>query len=63
MQFAKTEGDNEVIREVSERHFTDDVLRIITILQATGDKERAKNIQIDALKVLDNAAIRDAIKP
>jgi|1185.fasta_scaffold1323455_1 hypothetical protein len=42
--------------------YTDEVLRIMTVLRETGDNAGAKNIQAEALKTLENSTIRNALK-
>jgi len=49
-------------RHAIEDIFTEKVVRIITVLQKTGDKAVAQEIQTEALKVLDNGQIRSALK-
>lgn len=46
----------------AERRFTDTMVRLITVLKETGDRERALEIQAEALKVVDSPAIREAVK-
>lgn len=38
-----------------------DVVRLITILRETGDLARAKEIQVEARKALDNPAIQNVL--
>ena len=46
----------------AERLFTDQMVRLITTLETIGDRERALEIQAEALKVVDSPAIRDAVQ-
>lgn len=46
----------------AERRFTDEMVRLITVLKETGDRQRALEIQTQALKVVDSPEIRDAVK-
>ena len=62
MEYAKKK-EADASRQASERIFTEDVVRIITILRETGDRDSAKKIQGDALSVLNNPAIREALQP
>jgi tetratricopeptide (TPR) repeat protein len=49
-------------QEAFERIFTDSVVRIMTVLDKTGDGTLAREIQSDALAVLDSPIIKDALK-
>jgi len=49
-------------RQAYERIFTDKIVRIITVLEKTGDRNEARGIQLKALLVLESSVIRDAIK-
>jgi ribosomal protein S7 len=62
MKFAKTSKSGDAPRRAFEGIFTDEVVRIITVLRETGDKTGAKKIQTEALKTLDNATIRNAVQ-
>jgi tetratricopeptide (TPR) repeat protein len=62
IEFAQTSKNGDASRQASEQIYTDEVVRIITVLRETGDKTGAKNIQTEALKTLDNPAIRNALK-
>jgi hypothetical protein len=42
--------------------YTDEVVRLITVLDKTGDRALALEIQSNALAVLDSPAIRDAVR-
>lgn len=46
----------------SERMFAEEIVRVITVLAKTGDRERALEIQAEALKLVDSPAIRDAVQ-
>jgi len=62
MGYAKEKG-GDATRQAFERIFTDEVVRIITVLRETGDRDNAKKIQSDALSVLNSADIREALQP
>ena|SRR4028119_179738 len=47
----------------AERRFADAMIRLITVLKETGDRQRALEIQAQALKVVDSPQIREAVKP
>lgn len=59
MDSAKTSGD--ACRRAFERIFTDEIVRIITVLDKTGSPEAAREFQSKALAILEVPAIRDAI--
>ena len=61
MQFARTSRNGDATRRAFESIFTHKVVRIIVVLDKTGDRTVAQEIQSDALAVLDNPAIRGAI--
>jgi hypothetical protein len=61
IQHSKTSTVREAARRADELNFTSEVLRILTILRETGDPAAAKMIQAQALKTLDNEAIRKAL--
>ncbi|PWU10034.1 MAG: hypothetical protein C5B50_26215 [Verrucomicrobia bacterium] len=61
MRWAKQSG-GEDSREAFEQIFTDDVTTIITILKETGDQDRARKIQSEALSVLKSEKVRNALK-
>ncbi len=63
LEYAKTSQVPEAARGAHERLFSAEIVRIITVLEKTGDKEKAADIQRKALAVLDSPAIRDALKP
>ena len=48
--------------EDAARMFTDEMVRLITVLKESGDRQRALEIQAQALKVVDSPQIRDAVK-
>lgn len=52
----------EASREATKAIFIDEVLRILTILDKTGDRAAARDIQTKALAVLQSQAISNAIK-
>jgi ribosomal protein S28E/S33 len=51
-----------VSRKAFERIFADEIVRIITVLDRTGDSGQAREVQSKALIVLDSPAIRNAIQ-
>lgn len=61
LEFARQKGRSRS-RRVFERMFTEDVVRIITILRRTGDPLEARKIQRTAQSVLDSRIIRNAFK-
>lgn len=62
LEFANKRQNDDVSRKAFERIFADEVVRIITVLDKTGDSVKAREIQSKALDVLESPAIRDAIK-
>ena len=62
MQFAKTSRSGDASRKAFESIFTDEIVRIITVLDKTGDSDMAREVQSKALVVLDSPAIRNASK-
>ncbi len=62
MRYAK-ETVGAAQRQADETIFTDEAVRIITVLRETGDRDKAKKIQSEALSVLNTAGIRDALQP
>lgn len=62
MKYARSTENVVVITQSFQQIFTDNVLRIITVLDNTGDSDLAREIQSEALAVLESPAIRDAIK-
>jgi len=62
IQHSKTSPMGEASQRAFEGIFTDEILRIIAVLNNTGARDQARQIQSAALNVLDNPAIRGAIK-
>jgi tetratricopeptide (TPR) repeat protein len=62
MKWAKQKGGDHS-RQAFEKIFTDEVVRIITILRETGDRGSAKKIQNQALSVLNSPGIGEALTP
>jgi len=62
MKFATTSRAGDASRRATGNIYTDEVIRIITLLSETGDRAEAKKIQTEALKTLDNSAIKDALR-
>lgn len=54
-------SDDEVTRTTAEKIFTERVTRLVTVLDKTGDRQRARDIQAQALRVLDSQEIRGLI--
>jgi len=63
IQYAKTSRHGDASREALEHIFTNDIIRIITVLDKTGDSDKAREIQLKALTVFESPAIRNAINP
>jgi hypothetical protein len=63
MRHAATSSMGQVSRQAVESIFTDDVLRIIVVLDKNGDRAEARQIQYQALGVLSNAPISSALSP
>ena len=61
IQFAKTSRHGDASRRAFESIFTDEVVRLITVLDKTGDGPLAREIQSKALVGLDSPTIRNAI--
>jgi hypothetical protein len=61
-EHSETSRAAEASRRATEAIFTDEVVRIITVLDKTGDRAAAKTIQSKALVVLENPVIRNTIK-
>ena len=62
LDYSKKSIDESAARQAHERIFTDEIVRIITVLRETGDRPRAEQIQTEALKTLDAKEIKDALK-
>jgi hypothetical protein len=62
IQFAKTCRNAEGSQQAFENNFTQEVIRIIVVLDKTGDRNTAQKIQSNALAVLNSPAIKDAIR-
>ena len=61
IEYANTRGASNRSRQAFEHNFTHDVVRLIMLLDRTGDKDAARQIQAKALAACDNAAIRAAL--
>ena len=61
IEYANTRGASSRSRQAFEHNFTHDVVRLIMLLDRTGDKDTARQIQAKALAACDNAAIRAAL--
>lgn len=60
--YAKSRGSDDKMRKTFESLFAAEIVRIITVLDKTGDSDVAREIQSKALSVLDNPDIRNAIQ-
>lgn len=63
LEYSKDAKMGEDSKKAFERIFTTNVVRLITLLDQSGDPAKAREIQTKALAVLDNEAIRNAAKP
>ena len=61
IEYAKTCEAASRSRQAFEHNFTHDVVRLIVLLDKTGDRDIARQIQTKALAACDNAAIRAAL--
>ncbi len=61
MQYANTSRNGDASRKAFESIFTDEILRIVIVLDKTGDSVMARETQSKALTVLESPAIRNAI--
>ncbi len=61
MEFAESLRAGQASRRASKEIFTTDVIRLIKVLDHTGDRAAALAIQAQALLVLESPGIRDAI--
>lgn len=59
--FSKRSSAGEASRTAFENIFTERTLRIITILKNSGELSVAKTVQSEALKLLDNPELREAL--
>jgi tetratricopeptide (TPR) repeat protein len=62
MQYAETSQCIEASKRAYRTIFVGDVLRLITVLEKTGELTLAKRFQSKALRFLNHKAIRNAIK-
>lgn len=62
MEFAKSSRIGDASRKAFESLFTEEIVRIITVLDKTGDSQAARVVKSKALVVLDNPVITNAIK-
>jgi tetratricopeptide (TPR) repeat protein len=63
MDYAKTKGKEHPAKRAYQNIFSEEIVNILKILEKTGDVNLAKEIQSEALKILDDPRIRDALKP
>ena len=61
MRYAKAAKNGDASRRAFESIFASEIVRLITVLNETGDKEGAKVVQTEALKTLDNDSIKNAL--
>jgi tetratricopeptide (TPR) repeat protein len=61
MHYVKTSRSGDASRKAFESIFSDEIVRIVTALDKTGDSDMAREIQSKALAVLESPAIRNAI--
>jgi hypothetical protein len=61
IEYAKTCGASTRSRQAFEHNFSHDVVRLIVLLDKTGDRDTAHQIQARALAACDNAAVRTAL--
>ncbi len=57
---AKQSQNGDVARKATEEIFSERVVRLVTVLAKTGDSPGARGIQTEALRLLDNGAIKNA---
>jgi hypothetical protein len=58
---AKQSQNSGIARKAIEEIFSERVVRLVTVLARTGDSPGARGIQTEALKHLDNEAIKNAL--
>ena len=63
IRHAATSSMGQASSNAVESIFTDEVLRIIIVLDKTGDRQKAKEIQSEALGLLNSTNIANAITP
>jgi tetratricopeptide (TPR) repeat protein len=61
MDYAKSSRSRDASRTAFEHIFTEDIVRIITVLDKAGDSAMAREVQSNALVVLDSPAIKNAM--
>ncbi len=61
LRYAKSSPRGDASRRAYESIFTDKTIRIIKILDKSGDQDQARSIQAKALVALNNPRIREAI--
>jgi hypothetical protein len=59
--FADRKSGDATLRAF-EANYTDEVVRIITVLRETKDHAGAKTVRDEALKTLDSSAIKNTLK-
>lgn len=62
LRHAETSAASAASRQAFESIYTEGVVRLLTVLDHTGDKAEALRIQQEALKVLDRPEIRQAVR-
>jgi len=63
MAWAKRQTQKRASEEAFRNIFTDDVVRLILILKNTGDEASARKIQAEALQVVADDKIKNALEP
>lgn len=61
MEYAESSRGGDASRKAFESIFADEIVRIITVFDMTGDSDMAREVQSKALVVLDSPVIRNAI--
>lgn len=62
LEFSKNIVNDAPTRAVFERIFTDEVIRIVTILDKSNERESALKIRDEALKIFDSPEIKNVFK-
>jgi hypothetical protein len=58
---ARQSQNSDIARRATEKIFSERVVRLVTVLAKTGDFPGARGIQSEALKLLDNEGIKNAL--
>lgn len=62
IEFSKKRGNDSSSRGAFERIFTNEVVRLIIILDKSGERKNAMNIQALALEIKNDEAIKNALR-